>query len=102
MLASTLKILSLNELRRYVHETLCEHEQFQPGAFPMTERLLTRGGRKCGMYFCLHGPRSVKCTSIWETEKNSILFYGNDGERFHRTYLSSTPQLVDSDRPSLA
>ena len=93
MLANTLKIRSLDELRRYVHETLCHHERFQPGAFPMTERILTRGQNKCGIYFCLHGPRAVKCTSIWETEKNSILFYGSGGERFHRIYLACAPQL---------
>ena len=95
MLAQDTQVHNLEQLRQLVHETLCQHEQFRPGVFPMTERILTRGGRPCGIYFCLHGPRSVKCTSIWETDKNSILFYGHRGERFHRTYLAKSPRLND-------
>lgn len=47
----------------------------------MTERILVRGGNPCGIFFCVHGPRSVKLTAIWETERNTILFYGSAGER---------------------
>jgi hypothetical protein len=93
MLAQNVAVQTLNELRKLVHETLCHHEHFRPGVFPMTERVLVRGGRPCGIYFCLHGPRSVTCTSIWETDRNTILFYGNGGERFHKTYLAEAPQL---------
>jgi hypothetical protein len=93
MLATDTQVHSLEELRQLVYQTLCRHEQLRPGMFPMTERILTRGGRPCGIYFCLHGPRSVKSTSIWETDKNSVLFYGHRGERFERLYLAESPQL---------
>ncbi|WP_345092300.1 hypothetical protein [Bremerella cremea] len=59
----------------------------------MTERVIVRAKDPCGIYFCLHGPRSVKCTAIWETDTNTILFYGASGERFLRTQLSSASAL---------
>lgn len=83
----------LEQLRDYIYQTLCEKEQLEPGAFPMTERIIVRADDPCGMYFCLHGPRSVKCTAIWETETNSILFYGATGERFLRTQLTAAPAM---------
>ena len=51
------------------------------------------GGKPCGMFFCLHGPRSVKLTAIWETQRNTVLFYGSSGERFHKIQLMQAPQL---------
>lgn len=45
------------------------------------------------MFFCLHGPRSLKVTAIWETENNTILFYDSTGQRFHRTQLTRSPLL---------
>lgn len=93
MLTRYHQIHSLDDLRGYVNETLCEHYQLQMDAFEMTERVLRRGGRPCGVYFCLHGPRAAKFTAIWETERNQILFYGSSGERFQRTQLLEAPSL---------
>jgi hypothetical protein len=45
------------------------------------------------MYFCLHGPRAVHLTAIWETDRNTILFYGSRGERAHRTRLIEAPAI---------
>jgi len=59
----------------------------------MTERILIRGGRPCGIYFCLHGPRMTKFTAIWDSEQNQILFYGSCGERFQKTKLTEAPRL---------
>lgn len=98
MLANSLQIQDINDLRNYVHHTLCEQNQLEPGAFEVTERMLVRGPRPCGMFFCLHGPRSVKFTAIWETERNTILFYGSTGERTYRTQLVRAPKLA----PTLA
>ena len=94
MLAQDTQLHTLEELRQLVYETLCQHEQFRLGVFPMTERILTRGGRPCGIYFCLHGPRAVKFTAIWETERNQVLFYGANGERVAVTQLNCAPQLA--------
>ena len=87
------QIHCLEELRDYVNETLCDHYQLQIDAFQITQRTLCRGGKPCGIYFCLHGPRSVKFTAIWETDRNQILFYGPNGERFQRTQLLEAPSL---------
>ena len=87
------QISNLDALRDFVNETLCEHYELKLDAFEMTERVLCRGGRPCGMYFCLHGPRAVKFTAIWETDHNRILFYGSTGERFLKTQLLVAPRL---------
>ena len=81
-------IASLDELRTRIHEYLCEYDQLVPGAFPLVERILIRKGKPCGLYFCLHGPRAVKFSAIWDSERNTVLFYGPDGERYHRLTLT--------------
>lgn len=92
------QIETVDDLRTFVLETLCNHEQLEPGLFPMTERLLVRGGRTCGIQFCLHGPRSVKLMAIWEIERQSVLFYNSAGERFHRAQLTDTLSGLPTDR----
>jgi len=87
------QIRSLEDLRDYVNETLCDHYELQLDAFQITQRILRRGGRPCGIYFCLYGPRAAKFTAIWETERNQILFYGPTGERFQKTQLVEAPSL---------
>jgi hypothetical protein len=87
MLTRIEHIHSLEDLYDYVNATLCEHYQLQVDAFQITQRVLRRGGRPCGIYFCLHGPRAVKFTAIWETDGNCVLFYGPNGERFRKTQL---------------
>lgn len=89
-----LQIDNLNDLRDYVHQTLCDQNELQPGAFQVTERILIRGQNPCGIFFCLHGPRSVKLTAIWETDRNSILFYNSSGERVGKTQLVQAPVLA--------
>ncbi|MGA2620384.1 MAG: hypothetical protein ABSF26_22415 [Thermoguttaceae bacterium] len=59
----------------------------------MTERILRRGDKPCGVYFCLHGPRATRFSAIWETDRNQILFYGCAGERFQKTQLLEAPEL---------
>ena len=93
MLTCTPKMQSLTDLREFVNETLCQQNELECGAFPLTERILVRGGRPCGIYFCLHGPRSVKFSAIWETQCNRILFYGSTGERFCKIQLVESLRL---------
>ena len=68
-------------------------DQLERDAFRMTERVLVRAGKPCGLYFCLHGPRSVKFSAIWETEQNRVLFYDSSGERFQKTQLVAAGAL---------
>lgn len=90
----SIDIRDLDDLRRYVHHRLCDEENLEPGVFPMSERILTRRGQPCGIYFSLHGPRSVRLTAIWESERNSVLFYNSTGERFHKTSLMAQPCAI--------
>ncbi len=94
MLANPLQISDLSDLRQFVYQTLCDQNDFEPGAFEISERFLVRCGKPCGIFFCLHGPRSVKLTAIWETDRNTILFYGSTGERMHKTQLAHAPHLA--------
>ncbi len=71
----------LMALRKSVQETLCEIGMLEVDQFPMTERKVVRGGKTCGFYFCLHGPRSVKLTAIADFEQKSLICYGSDGAR---------------------
>lgn len=76
------RIETLDELRSYVCQIICHHEQLEPDAYAMTETVLTRSGAPCGRYFCLHGPRATKYSAIWVSDRNSVLFYDSTGERF--------------------
>lgn len=88
------QVEDLAQLRNYVHSTLCLQNDYEPDAFQVTERTLVRKGKPCGIYFCLHGPRSVKLTAIWETDKNTVLFYRSTGERIMTTRLKAAPTLL--------
>jgi len=94
MSANPLHVQDLSDLRNYVQQTLCDQNQLELGAFEVTERILVRGRRPCGIFFCLHGPRSVKLTAIWETDRNTVLFYSSSGERVQKTQLVGAPALV--------
>jgi hypothetical protein len=93
MLSRYQQIDNLFELRDYVYETLCEYNQLQLGAYEMTEDTLFRAGRPCGIYFCVYGPRKMKATAIWETDRNQVLFYDSSGQRFQKTVLTDAPRL---------
>ena len=96
------QIHSLSDLRKYVNQTLCSQYQLRIDAFQLTERVLRRRNRPCGVMFCLHGPRAVQFTAIWETERNQVLFYGSGGERFQKTQLARAPRLQDAFGPDNA
>ena len=93
MLTCFQQINSVEDLRDYVNTTICNQYQLQTGAFPMTERILRRRDKPCGIYFCLHGPRATQFSAIWETDRNKILFYGSGGERFQTTQLIDSPKI---------
>jgi len=93
MQADNVQLRDLDELKDFVHRTLCEYEQLEPGIFPMSQRRILRSGQACGLYFCLHGPRSVKMTSIWDSRGGRLLFYDSRGERFLKMRLSHGPKL---------
>src|SRR5262245_33882367 len=96
MSTDILRLDDLPAIRRYVNETLCEKDRLEANSFPLHERILLRSGEPCGVYFFLRGPRSLCLTAIWETDSNTILFYGSRGERFRKTKLIAPPRIDDS------
>ncbi|HEY1786273.1 MAG TPA: hypothetical protein VGG30_12015, partial [Pirellulales bacterium] len=44
MMTRPQKMQSLGDLRQFVHESLCAQNELERGVFPMTERILLRGG----------------------------------------------------------
>jgi hypothetical protein len=87
MRQNSVEIQNLVELRQFVSRTLCQINDFEEGIFQVTERVLLKCGECCGILFCLHGPRSVRLTAVWETITNSINFYDSTGEKIQKTIL---------------
>jgi hypothetical protein len=82
---------TLEDLRRHVLQTLCKHDQLDPGQTPLLQGLITRKGRPCGLFFQVKGPRMLKTYAVWAGEENKILFYDSTGLRFGVTRLSEAP-----------
>lgn len=102
MLAHETCVANLQELRELVYRALCEYDELEPGIFPMSERILVRGSKPCGMMFSLHGPRRVQYTAVWETTTNAILCYGSTGQRYRKIQLIEAPDLEENSDAELA
>ena len=88
MVQAVVSVRSLSDLRRYVHETLCDHENLLPEQFQLQEVPLTRMGERCGLQFVLRGPRNVRLGAVWACDRNQIFFYNARGERFRKEQLT--------------
>ena len=88
-----LRFSTFVELKEYIHSTLCQLEQLELGAFPMTQQVLRRGEQLCGFLFSIHGPRSVVFNAILETDRNAVHFYNSSGERVQTIPLGLLPPL---------
>ena len=82
---------TLKELRSFVLNILCRHDNLDPDQTPLEESLITRHGRPCGLYFEVHGPRLLKNYAIWAGDENRIIYYNSSGERMAETKLSEAP-----------
>ncbi len=82
-------------LREYVHRVLCERDRLDPGQTPMTEAVVTRRGKPCGLAFEIEGPRLLRTTAIWAGDEARILFYDSTGVRFTEVRLSESPTLEE-------
>ena len=98
MISDLTKVSGVDEVRQFVQQSICEQNGLEAAVAPMTERILIRGGKPCGIFFCVQGPRSVTFTAIWDQKQNTVLFYGSAGERRHRATLSSKPKAKASHR----
>ena len=81
------EIRSLDDLRAFIHHTLCHKENLLVDQFKMTEMQLTRRGRNCGLQFSLQGPWSVRLGAIWVSDQNIIYFYDACGVRFRKAQM---------------
>lgn len=79
---------TLEELRTFVHETLCSKEGLLADQFPLSEMTLTRRARFCGLQFSLHGPRDVRLGAVWASDHNLVFFYDARGERYLKVKLT--------------
>lgn len=88
-------VQTIEDLRNFVHRTLCEKESLLPEQFHVTEMQLMRRGRSCGLQYSLHGPRSVRLGAVWASDQNVLYLYDTRGVRYARVPL---PRRVVSDR----
>ena len=51
---------SFDDLSRHVKGRLCLHDQLDPEQTPLTQSVVMRSGRPCGLFFQIQGPRRVK------------------------------------------
>jgi hypothetical protein len=82
---------TLDDLRQYVLATLCAHDQLDPKQTPLFQGVVKRGGRPCGLFFQIQGPRLLKTYALWAGEEDRILFYDCSGARFAQTKLCEAP-----------
>lgn len=85
--------IDFEALRKIVERRLCDLGHLEVNQFPMTLREVIRAGTPCGLYFCVHGPRSVKLTAICDLKSQTVIFYGSDGNRRETVQLSG--EIID-------
>lgn len=95
MTPNEIQLTSVEQLRHFVVQTLCQQNDLEVDVFPSSEQVLLKRKQPIGMQFCLYGPRNVRFIAIWETEKHSILFYGSSGQRMARVQLSKASHLIE-------
>lgn len=94
-------IRSLDDLRAFVHTTLCEKESLLEDQFALTEMVLQRKSRACGLQFSINGPRNVRLGAIWASDRNTIYFYDARGERYSKIRLRQR-LLLEQERADAA
>ncbi len=77
-----MKLPDFSSVRNVVLEELCRTHQLLPNAFPFTERWLHKQGSPCGVFYCLHGPRSIRLTAVLDFATARVLFYDSTGQRY--------------------
>ncbi len=89
---------TLDDLRQFIHKTLCEKESLLADQFTMTEVQLTRGNGPCGIQFCLRGPRDVRLAAIWVADQNAVYLYDARGTRYAKLRLMNRLAQLEETR----
>ena len=93
-----LELSRFDDLRKYVHQTLCAHADLEDST-PLWEGDIVRGGIPLGIEFQLLAPRSVRLSAIWEAIENRILFYDAEMQRFRTTAVRGPDPEAIPERP---
>jgi hypothetical protein len=93
MHATVDEVRTLDELRRFIHRTLCQKENLLDDQYRTTELRLICGERVCGLQFCLRGPRSVRLAAVWVADHNLIYLYDACGKRYSKLQLKNPVPL---------
>jgi hypothetical protein len=93
MAENTPEISTLEDLRAFVQRTICDQQQLLSDTIRLSEQILLRQGKPCGMQFTLNGPRAVTFLAIWDAVGQTVLFYDSNGARSHRYELTTTAEL---------
>ena len=91
-----LKFVSLptfEALKAYVLKILCARDRLDPEQTVLGEFLILQSGKPCGVFFQVHGPRSLRTHAVWSSKENRILFYDSTGVRFAEARLSESPDI---------
>jgi hypothetical protein len=86
-----LSLPTLEALTAHVHRVLCARDALAVEQTPLQRSLIRRGGRTCGLFFQVTGPRLVRNYAVWAGEENRILFYDSRGQRFGEVRLTQGP-----------
>ena len=84
---------TLDHLRQYVRQLLCERDRLDPTATPLQEALLSRRNQPCGRLFSTDGPRGLRTYAVWAEPENRLLFYDCTGARYAEVRLSEAPVI---------
>jgi hypothetical protein len=89
---------TVDELRQFIHQTLCEKENLLADQFTMSQLQLTRRNERCGLQFCLRGPRNVRLAAIWVADQNVVYLYDARGTRYAKLRLKNGLALQEQAR----
>jgi hypothetical protein len=87
MAAGAESISTISELRDFVHLTLCAKENLVEAQFQLRERDLSKLGKPCGLQFSIFGPRQVRLSAVWASDRNVLYFYDARGVRYMKVPL---------------
>ncbi|MFV0443772.1 MAG: hypothetical protein ACK5Q5_09400 [Planctomycetaceae bacterium] len=88
MTTDTPELTTLDELRSFVHETLCAKENLLLSESRLHELALRKGESVCGVQFFVHGPRLVRLSAVWSADHNTLYCYDTNGERYLKLQLT--------------
>lgn len=84
---------SVNQLRRFMQHTLCEHERFDPEQVLVKQSYMRKQGEVLGLVVRVESIKRTRCHAIWAEREHRVLFYDSAGHRFAEVKLAEAPVL---------